>query len=249
MNIESEVNLLKIELQKLQKQNEYLQKQNENLQKQKENLQTEFEILQKEIQQIKGNIEYLTEKRKEQYYQRYLEKLFSATHKKTKHGITDITTDTQIIEIKHWKAYKSALGQLISYKQSDSEKLLEVYFFGTYNKNKDSIIELFKQNNISVYELVDTPTGIQTNEVYKVCRENDLDKFVELYLEKKPGDGVNWIKLWNYYQSWYEEEYGGNISVKKSIVKKYFEDRIFKSKAIPVSKDIGRGWCGWRIKE
>ena len=74
-------------------------------------------------------------------------------------------------------------------------------------------------------------------------------KFVELYLEKKPGEGVNWIKLWNYYQSWYEEEYGGNISVKKSIIKKYFEDKIFKSKAIPVSKDIGRGWCGWRIKE
>ena len=88
---------------------------------------------------------------------------------------------------------------------------------------------------------------VRTNEYQS---DNDPNKkFVELYLEKKPGEGVNWIKLWNYYQSWYEEEYGGNISVKKSIIKKYFEDKIFKSKAIPVSKDIGRGWCGWRIKE
>jgi phage/plasmid-associated DNA primase len=73
-------------------------------------------------------------------------------------------------------------------------------------------------------------------------------KFVETYLEKKSGDGINWIKLWEYYQIWYQEENGNNF-IKKSVVKKYFEDRVFKSKSIPVSKEIGRGWCGWRIKE
>jgi P4 family phage/plasmid primase-like protien len=73
-------------------------------------------------------------------------------------------------------------------------------------------------------------------------------KFVELYLEKKPGEGVNWTKLWGYYQNWYMEE-NGNVQIKKSSIKKYFEDRVFKTKQIPVSKDIGRGWCGWRLKE
>jgi P4 family phage/plasmid primase-like protien len=73
-------------------------------------------------------------------------------------------------------------------------------------------------------------------------------KFVDLYLEKKPGSGVNWIKLWNYYQKWYNDE-NGSCNIKKNNVKKYFEERIFKTKNIPVSKEIGRGWCGWRIKE
>lgn len=73
-------------------------------------------------------------------------------------------------------------------------------------------------------------------------------KFVDLYLEKKSGSGVNWIKLWNYYQKWYNEE-NGFCNVKKTNVKKYFEEKIFKTKNIPVSKEIGRGWCGWRIRE
>jgi P4 family phage/plasmid primase-like protien len=87
---------------------------------------------------------------------------------------------------------------------------------------------------------------IKTNEYQ--CNNDPNKKFVEMYLEKKTGQGVNWMKLWEFYQIWHQEE-NGNTFIKKAVVKKYFEDRIFKSKSIPVSKDIGRGWCGWRIKE
>lgn len=232
MNTESEIELLKIGIQKLQKQNEFIQKQHEFIQKQNEYLQKEFNDLQKELgiiktqnenfqKEIKETIEDLAERRKEQYYQRYLEKLFSAKHKKNKHGITDITTDTQIIEIKHWKAYKSALGQLISYKQSDSEKLLEVYFFGTYNKNKDSIIELFKQNNISVYELADTPTGIQINEIYKY-NHNSLEE---------TDDFFNWLEE----NIIYNEDSVVNL---KDICKLYFNKDVSKREKTKCRKEI-----------
>ena len=104
------------------------------------------------------------------------------------------------------------------------------------------LINYYYKDNITEPEEV----KIKTNE-YQY--NNDPNKkFVDTYLEKKPGDGVNWMKLWNFYQMWFFEEFG-NTSIKKSVVKKYFEDRVFKSKTIPVSYGIGRGWYGWRIKE
>ena len=87
---------------------------------------------------------------------------------------------------------------------------------------------------------------IKTNE-YQMNNDPNR-KFVTMYLEKKSGCGVNWTKLWNCYQKWYIEE-NGSCNLKKVVVKKYFEDRVFKTKYTPVSKDIGRGWCGWRIRE
>lgn len=80
--------------------------------------------------------------------------------------------------------------------------------------------------------------------------DDTIHTFVKDYLEKKPGQGVgvNWTKLWECYQNWYNEE-NGNVCLKKSTVKKYFEDKVFKTKDSVVSREIGRGWCGWSLKD
>lgn len=86
-------------------------------------------------------------------YQRFLEILLESKHKKVKYGITDITTEDEHIEIKKWRDYKSALGQIISYNTCDNKDKLSVYFFGFMDPNKKiEIIDLFKKNGINVYE-------------------------------------------------------------------------------------------------
>jgi hypothetical protein len=226
MTIENELNLLKI------------------------NVQT----LQKEIEQLKEIVEGFTERRKEQYYQRYLEKLFSATHKKTKHGITDITTNTAIIEIKHWKNYKNALGQLLSYKQSDPTKLLHAYFFGMCTDSlKNSVVELFKQNNISVYELIDTDSGIQINQVYyhlNLPSQSSFINWLEENVEEKEGGLLKLSEVCKLYTK---------NKVNTHLLGKYRKEveKWIKSKFLYVKSEYGvvkinelsyKGWKGITLK-
>ena len=60
-------------------------------------------------------LESLEAKRNEIYYQKFLEKRLGATHKRTIYGITDLSTKDEHVEIKQWRDYKTALGQLLSY--------------------------------------------------------------------------------------------------------------------------------------
>jgi len=91
---------------------------------------------------------------------------------------------------------------------------------------------------------------IQTQHVNQNNTRNDdpmdISKFAELHLKRKPGSGVNWTELYESYQEWYLKTHDNEILDKKK-VKMYFENHIFKKTIIPVSKDIGRGWCGWTL--
>lgn len=48
-------------------------------------------------------------------------------------GMTDITTDTAHIEVKHWDNWKKALGHLIVYNREDPKEELCAYLFGEYD--------------------------------------------------------------------------------------------------------------------
>lgn len=151
-----------------------------------EDLYNQFKKLQKENEELKNRVDELENKRNENYYQRFLERKLSATHKRTKFGITDITTDTEHIEIKHWRNYKAALGQLLSYNFKDNKNLC-VYFFGhTNEKQKENIIELYRDKMVNIRELVDTQNGIEIQEVFNIntiehavlnTSENEIDNF------------------------------------------------------------------------
>jgi hypothetical protein len=141
---------------------------------------------------IKEKYFILLEKKQEIYYQRFLEKTLNATHKKTRYGTTDITTDTKHIEIKHWNHYKYALGQLLSYNfQQDKE--LYAYFFGNIDSNKKNcIIELYKSKNVNIKEFIDTPLGIEISDVLDLSSENN-NKLV-LNKSENNNDFYNWLE-------------------------------------------------------
>jgi hypothetical protein len=92
-------------------------------QNQIDKLKLQIEDLKTELNEVKLTLTDLLSKRNEQYYQRFLEKKFNVSHQKNIHGITDLSNENTIIEIKEWRNYKSALGQLIAYSHyTDKQK-------------------------------------------------------------------------------------------------------------------------------
>lgn len=73
-------------------------------------------------------------KKLEAFYQMHLEKYLGGTHKRLKSGITDISTDNTLAEIKRWSCYKEAIGQLVCYNQEDPKDNIHLYLFGKYSK-------------------------------------------------------------------------------------------------------------------
>lgn len=98
--------------------------------------------------------------KQESYYQNYLEHKLGATHNKNIYGIVNIETDNSVIEIKDWKHFKYALGQLVSYTKVNNKRRI-VYFFGQKPglKQVNAILDLFNDYNVEVYE-VRTENGI-----------------------------------------------------------------------------------------
>lgn len=92
----------------------------------------------------------------EVYYQRILEKHLNGKHKKVDCGITDITTPTMHVEIKEWKKWKEAVGQLLSYNVCENKPYLRLYLFESYpSANKQIALNIFQKYNIQPYEFVE----------------------------------------------------------------------------------------------
>ncbi len=58
-------------------------------------------------------------------------------------GIPDIVTSDKIIEIKRWKGWMSAMGQLLAYSDYFPDRQLQVHFFGS-RPNKAKIAEILR---------------------------------------------------------------------------------------------------------
>lgn len=112
---------------------------------------------------VKSITDAQTERRNEKYYQSFLERTLGASHKVTKYGITDITTEDFHLEIKQWSNYKAALGQILSYNHNDTRRLI-VAFFGS-TKRQNSIVQLFHDNFVDVWVLHDTPFSVSIQKV------------------------------------------------------------------------------------
>ena len=108
------------------------------------------------INELREEIDSLKENKREIYYQRFLEKMLGSGHNITKYGITDITTNTQHIEIKCWKNYKNCMGQLLAYNHRDTKQMIAAFYDepGKTYKDKEKVIDLLKSNNIDTWELI-----------------------------------------------------------------------------------------------
>lgn len=127
-------------------------KELQELRQDHDKLQEELIVCKKEISVLKEQLQYKDETRLERYYQKYLEKKYNGTHRKTSFGFSDIENDDVIIEIKNWKKYKECLGQLITYTSETNEKKQKIaYFFGDKPSYINKVLLLFSQHNIAVH--------------------------------------------------------------------------------------------------
>ena len=104
-------------------------------------------------------LQYYKNKKCENFYQLMLENLLKATPKKLPCGITDITTDDTHIEIKDWKNWKEAIGQLMCYNINDPKEYLHVYLFGSSPRNKMNVFDTFRKCNIIPFEILHEDDG------------------------------------------------------------------------------------------
>ena len=140
------------------------------------NIKIQNEI--KEIYDKLYNLEKKFTKRNEHYYQKFLEKQLGGTHKRTQFGVTDISTDKFHIEIKHWKDYKTALGQLLSYNFQDNKKMI-AYFFGIIKEEqKEKIKKLYHSHNIEIYQFVDEFEFVDNNQFKALSLQKESEEKV-----------------------------------------------------------------------
>jgi hypothetical protein len=141
--------------------------------------------------------------------------------------------------------------------ETDCPGIVEKYIHEMLDEFRISDRELFKSDIAHIIQVIEEVVNFTTklkNLHKKIKIEKDIQdevkietsKFVELHLKRKPGSGVNWTELYEYYEKWYRENHG-NVILNKKKVKMYFENQVFKKNIIPVSREIGRGWCGWTL--
>ncbi len=142
-----------------------------------EDLENQIKLLNKRLLKL--------EPKNENFFQSYLETKYSASHQRCTLGISDIETDKEIIEIKHWKSYKIVLGQLQAYNLNKNKKLI-VYFFGHEPKNKNEIVSLLHNNNIEVWSIKVIDDGVQETLLDKHVdtQREKICNFIEQYIEK-----------------------------------------------------------------
>ena len=137
------------------------------------------------IQLLEAKVFCLENRKYEKYYQTFLEGYLGKSHKVTKYGITDISTDTHIIEIKPWKHFKTCLGQLKCYNYDENKHLVAAFFGDFGHTSKDKVIPLLHSHGVEVWDLQDTPNGInvvkhtidtQTNDNFYSWLEQNIIK-------------------------------------------------------------------------
>lgn len=137
--------------------------------------ETEAKLLdqQTRINILTTYLDSMPSKIKEQYYQKKLEILLGGSHVKNKYGISDVTTEDSIYEIKRWKHFKMVIGQLKAYSVSDQshKKRKAVFFDSIGQKQKIEIIELLHKENIEVFEIEE-----DGDEISLKCIGEDFNK-------------------------------------------------------------------------
>jgi DNA-directed RNA polymerase subunit RPC12/RpoP len=124
-----------------------------------------------EIERLKLELMYYKNKNNENYYQKFLETILGGCHRRLKCGITDITTDKFHAEIKNWKDWKEAIGQLICYNKHDKKSEMRLYLFGSCKDEKLKMIyEDCKSFDINVYNIVNNK-----NDTFSICNMNSSE--------------------------------------------------------------------------
>lgn len=145
-NLEAKVNDMEKEIQYLKEQLG-----------QRNNVETSNMLaLKRENQRLRNELIRYQTKRAEDFYQVIVENWLGGTYCTNAIGITDVTNDTIHAEVKGWKEWKYAMGQLMAYQTEDPKEHLYACMFGNYdNECKKKAIKVLNERGISCYEFAE----------------------------------------------------------------------------------------------
>lgn len=119
-------------------------------------IQSELSKVHRENQRLRNEIIQYKKLRTEDFYQVIVENWLGGTHSTNAAGITDVTNETTHAEIKCWKKWKNAMGQLLAYQTEDHREYMYVCLFGKYEeKYKKKAIEILAARDISAFEFIE----------------------------------------------------------------------------------------------
>lgn len=153
----------------VQTKNVYVQTMPENTSE----FSTIIELTEK-VRKLELELTFVRKKKDESFYQGLLEEFLGGgcTHKKVSCGITDITTDTSHCEIKEWKCWKEAVGQLVCYNQCDPRQQLKIFAFGKYsNTSKQEALRVCTGLNIQLFEFQEDDVSVS---IYDIANNTKL---------------------------------------------------------------------------
>lgn len=105
-------------------------------------------------------LQYYKNRKSEAFYQLMLESYMKGTHKTLTCGVTDVTTEDCHAEIKEWKCWKEAIGQLTVYNTIDPKPKLHMYMFGRYTQShKERARDVAEKCGFDVFEFKDGDDG------------------------------------------------------------------------------------------
>jgi hypothetical protein len=203
--------------------------------------------LREEINILHEEINVLKENKKEIYYQHFLEKILGSGHNITKYGITDITTDTQHIEIKCWKNYKNCMGQLLAYNHKDSKQMIAALYDepGKIYKDKEKVIELLKYNNIDTWELLKTPYGIEIKKYHCDNKNDDFYNWLEKNIIEKNNSFLQLKDICHLYLGKNKVHSNESTKYKKEVekwIKEKYKHISWKHSTIKILNKSYKGW-------
>ena len=132
-----------------------------------DHLKKELNELKRELQQNSKaysnnllELQYYKNRKHEKFFQQLLEVYLGGGHKKLSCGETDVTTEDLHAEIKEWKCWKEAVGQLTCYNKADPKARLAIYVFGNYRDScKLDAYSIIKDCGFELYEFKETMDG------------------------------------------------------------------------------------------
>lgn len=105
-------------------------------------------------------LQYYKNRKNEKFYQMLVEQYLGGTHKSLECGITDVTTNTCHAEVKEWKSWKEAVGQLTCYNAEDPKQDLAMYMFGRYKDScKEKAVAIAKKCGFKVFAFTEGSDG------------------------------------------------------------------------------------------
>lgn len=208
----------------------------------------QIEALQRENAKLKLDISKLTQK-KEEFYQRLLERRYDAKHKKVSVGITDLTNENMNAEIKSFDNFCHGVGQLLSYNSVSPKARKVIFAFGRVpgEVRLSGYLKVANDFGIEVIQLDGEGNETSLNGNRMLYESDPWKEYIQRFIQIDQSEAIAWSVLREHFRAWHDAKFEMKLSPRADEAKKYFDGK-FKSYRNSHSKGKAlKGFYGYKF--